>query len=110
MGTKNNPGKFDCYANAEPDEPMFVLLGRDKHAPDLVRLWALLRHEDGETEAKVSEALQCADAMSGYLRSKGKMAHNADTLLVKATEGMLEHPDGYEHPCLCNLCLSYADD
>lgn len=20
MGTKNNPGKFDCYANAEPDE------------------------------------------------------------------------------------------
>lgn len=33
MGTKNNPGAFDCYANAEPDEPMFVLLGRDKHAP-----------------------------------------------------------------------------
>lgn len=21
MGTKNNPGNFDCYANAEPDEP-----------------------------------------------------------------------------------------
>lgn len=29
MGTKNNPGAFDCYANAEPDEPMFVLLARD---------------------------------------------------------------------------------
>lgn len=38
MGTKNNPGTFDCYANAAPDEPMFVLLGRDKHAPLLVRL------------------------------------------------------------------------
>ena len=21
MGTKNNPGKFDCYANADSDEP-----------------------------------------------------------------------------------------
>ena len=39
MGTKNNPGTFDCYANAEGDEPMFVLLGRDKHAPTLVWLW-----------------------------------------------------------------------
>ncbi|HAW11807.1 MAG TPA: aspartate decarboxylase, partial [Chloroflexi bacterium] len=29
MGTKNNPGKFDCYDDAHPDEPMFVLLGRD---------------------------------------------------------------------------------
>ena len=38
MGTKNNPGVFDCYANAEPDEPMFVLLGRDKDAATLVRL------------------------------------------------------------------------
>lgn len=30
MGTKNNPGEFDCYANAAPDEPMFILLGRDQ--------------------------------------------------------------------------------
>ena len=33
MGTKNNPGQFDCYRNAEPDEPMFVLLARDERAP-----------------------------------------------------------------------------
>lgn len=30
MGTKNQPGSFDCYANAKGDEPLFVLLGRDK--------------------------------------------------------------------------------
>lgn len=42
MGTKNNPGAYDCYANAEPDEAMFVLLGRDKHAGLLVTLWALI--------------------------------------------------------------------
>lgn len=23
MGSKTNPGQFDCYANALPDEPMF---------------------------------------------------------------------------------------
>lgn len=29
MGTKSNPTQFDCYANALPDEPMFILLARD---------------------------------------------------------------------------------
>lgn len=66
MGTKNNPGAFDCYANAEPDEPMFILLGRDKHAPTLVWLWATLRELDGEDPAKVKEARDCALAMMQY--------------------------------------------
>lgn len=43
MGTKNDPGEFDCYARAHPDEPLFTLLGRDRLAPGLVRLWAALR-------------------------------------------------------------------
>src|SRR5258708_6825333 len=54
--------EFDCYANAHPDEPIFVLLGRDRHEAGLVRLWALLRHREGEGEAKIAEALRCADA------------------------------------------------
>lgn len=49
MGTKNNPGKFDCYANADPDEPMFVLLARDPLASDLVLLWAERREAEGKT-------------------------------------------------------------
>lgn len=60
MATKNNPGAFDCYANADDDEPMFVLLGRDKHAPTLVWLWSVLRELDQEDPAKVAEARQCA--------------------------------------------------
>src|SRR5262245_36587923 len=56
MGTKANPGKFDCYAAARPDEPMFHLLGRDKHAPILIELWASMREFDGEDPAKVAEA------------------------------------------------------
>lgn len=70
MGTKNNPGKFDCYANAKPDEPMFILLGRDKHAPDLVRRWAMERGRSGEDPVKVQEALDCAAAMEAYRAKK----------------------------------------
>lgn len=43
MGTKNAPAPFDCYANAEPDEPMFVLLARDRVGALTVRMWAALR-------------------------------------------------------------------
>jgi hypothetical protein len=66
MGTKNNPGAYDCYANADPDEPMFILLGRDKHAPLLVKLWADLRILDGEENAKVVEAVQCSAEMARF--------------------------------------------
>jgi hypothetical protein len=66
MSTKSNPGAFDCYAAAAPDEPMFILLGRDKHAPTLVWLWAVLRELDGEDPAKVVEARECCFAMMRY--------------------------------------------
>lgn len=67
MGTKNNPGKFDCYANAADDEPMFVLLARDPLAPILIRRWAMLRAQNGESGEKVAEALACADACEAWL-------------------------------------------
>ena len=70
MATKNNPGKHDCYANALPDEPMFVLLGRDRHAPKLVRLWAEMREADGEKADRVAEARACADAMEKWREAK----------------------------------------
>lgn len=66
MGTKNNPGEFDCYANAEDGEPMFVLLGRDPQAPGVVRAWADAREKTGLDADKVEEARKCADDMEGY--------------------------------------------
>lgn len=71
MGTKQRPGPFDCYANAKPDEPMFVLLARDPHAPSMVRVWAdkylsskMRTTGVGPAElAKFNEAAQCADDM-----------------------------------------------
>lgn len=72
MGTKNNPGDFDCYEKADPDEPMFVLLGRDVDAPDLVELWALQRlaRGHGHKEEKPLEALGCAQDMREYANRK----------------------------------------
>jgi|SRR5579864_9017152 len=72
MGTKNNPGKFDCHAAADPDEPMFVLLGRDRMGCVLVRVWADMREAAGETPEKVAEARACADAMEAWLQKLGK--------------------------------------
>lgn len=76
MGTKNNPGNYDCYANAAPDEPMFILLARDKGAPDLVRAWAERRDsmirggEKPESDRPmVKEAYACADAMEAWRRA-----------------------------------------
>lgn len=66
MATKNNPGSFDCYANAHPDEPMFILLGRDAHAPTLVRSWASLREALNEDPLKVAEARAVADQMDAW--------------------------------------------
>ena len=37
MGTKNNPGDYDCYEMARPDEPIFTLKANDHIAPDVVR-------------------------------------------------------------------------
>lgn len=90
MGAKNNPGKFDCYAKAEPDEPIFTLRAKDPRAPFMVELWAQL--ENGsiydavetfaqmvkeqfygptddlpeKTSAKVKECEQCALDMRAW--------------------------------------------
>lgn len=73
MGTKNNPSKYDCYNKAKDDEPVFVLLGRDPHAPALVEAWAQERDKairSGECPSsdwdKVTEALKCARDMRLY--------------------------------------------
>jgi hypothetical protein len=72
MATKNNPGAYDCYAAADPDEPLFVLLARDKHAPTLIWLWATLRELEGEDPAKVQEARECVVAMLAWQTDNGR--------------------------------------
>jgi len=72
MSTKIHPGKFDCFSAAEPDEEMFILLGRDPMAGALVRAWAEMREHVGEDPAKVKEARACADKLDAWATKKGK--------------------------------------
>jgi hypothetical protein len=47
-------------ANAEPEEPLFIVLARDKDAPLLVRMWAINRKCMSEpTEVKLCEICGC---------------------------------------------------
>lgn len=75
MGTKNNPGRYDCYANAHPDEPMFVLLGRDRFGGSLVRMWAAVREVFRDDAKKIAEARACAVAMDAWSDSKRGFHH-----------------------------------
>ena len=74
MGTKRNPGAFDCYAQASDDEPIFVLLARDANAPEAVAHWAetyrakklFLGQWDQSAAEKYNEALSCSIAMKAW--------------------------------------------
>lgn len=77
MSTKNHPGAFDCYDNLERDEPYFLVMARDKDAPLLVRMWALLREQavgmgakPGTDLMQVEAAKQCAYEMDRWRRRR----------------------------------------
>jgi hypothetical protein len=91
MGTKNNPGKFDCHAAAEPDEPMFVLLGRDPMAGFLVQLWADLRKLKLEDPDKVEEAEACAAAMDAWAETRGKKLFPPKEARWSITQDIVDH-------------------
>lgn len=68
MGTRDNPGEFDCHGRALPDEPLFTVLARDIDYAAVVCEWAYRRlHRIARGEApfsdvrKVIEALESAD-------------------------------------------------
>jgi hypothetical protein len=77
LGSKLNPGEFDCYANLEPDEPYFVLMGRDRQSSRLVRDWADRRAAEinkglrpKEEMTQVYEAYQVANWMEDFYRMR----------------------------------------
>lgn len=80
MGTKADPGFYSYLGKAEPDEPVFVLLGRDPQAPDLVRRWADERDRLGEARPRVAEAYALAKQMEDY--AKAYHARPVNTVVV----------------------------
>lgn len=69
MGTKNNPGKYDCWPKLADDEPFFILRAKDPVAPILIRLWIALRELSSEKRYdKLDEAENCASSMETWRR------------------------------------------
>jgi alkanesulfonate monooxygenase SsuD/methylene tetrahydromethanopterin reductase-like flavin-dependent oxidoreductase (luciferase family) len=66
MGSKSQPGFYSYLGKAEPDEPVFVLMGRDPLAPDLIRRWADTAQANGERRDKVAEAYALAKQFEEY--------------------------------------------
>lgn len=86
MGTKLQPGKYDCYKNALPDEPMFTLLGRDPQAPAVIRQWVYQRRtlitmgdKPPSDNEMLDEAMSCAADMERWRHeNNGKWRNDPD--------------------------------
>jgi hypothetical protein len=96
MGTKENPGRFDCYAAAAPDEPIFILRANDPLAPVIVRFWAEL-YQDAKRRAgawsngsiaRYCEAMDCSEEMRAW-----KVNHD-NVLAELASRGVESMPAG----------------
>lgn len=56
----------DCLAKRRPDEPMFILLGRDPDAHNIVRTWAERRLAAGGDPEHCQMGLDTAERMRAY--------------------------------------------
>lgn len=82
MGTKQNPGEFDCLDKIYDDEPFFVIRAKDPVAERVIRYWVYLRIEKWirenpgrnrdeipvEYQRKLEEADQCSIDVSNWRR------------------------------------------
>jgi len=49
------------------DEPIFCLVGRDRFAALVVRIWAEIAEASGVDADKVEDARQCAEALKAWV-------------------------------------------
>ena len=86
--TFNDEGS--CWNRADEEEQMFILLGRDRHAPALIRLWAEMREKEGENPEVVQEARTVAQIMEDDLIAAGRVMLSLDA--VSAFAASLKTP------------------
>ncbi len=60
-----------CLAKSQPGEPVFILVARDKLAPQLVEDWAKRGVAIGVNNEKVMEAFRLADEMRIWQEKHG---------------------------------------
>ena len=60
-----------CLAKSADDEPLFILCARDCYAPMTVREWAKRLSGGNGPDAKVDDAIACAQAMEQWQAEHG---------------------------------------
>ena len=102
MPTKQNPGLFDCYKAALPDEPIFVILGRDPAGPATLDFWASQRIKLGKTvgdddknriKAAIDEAKEMQDWRTRMLDASVEGIPPWRLPVHFIGEAEIEHPD-----------------
>lgn len=74
MATKKELLESGCLQNSAGDEPLFLLCGRDRIAPGLVKEWAKKATALGVKKAKTNEALECFRKMVAWqIMNKSKL-------------------------------------
>lgn len=80
--TKTHPGSFRCWEAALPDEPVFVILGRDPAAPATLEFWAHERVRQDKThtpddKSRIAAAIDEAKDMAEWRQRM--LDHAAET-------------------------------
>jgi hypothetical protein len=101
MGTKSDPGEYDCYAAAASDEPVFTLRANNKFTPTLIWLWASLSELDGEDPKKVAEARSCVTDSLRWAKEHdrpvaglGQATMGGVLELIRTVNGLMRNADG----------------
>ena len=63
MPTKANPGPYDAYAHADPDEPLIVITARYPGAAELTAQYAAQLEKAKADKARVAAVKATAEAM-----------------------------------------------
>lgn len=79
MATKNNPGAFQCYQAALPDEEIFTILGRDQAGPATLEFWASERKRLG-----LFKTQDDLDRIAAAMNEANKMRHWRAAALLDA--------------------------
>ena len=72
-------GKIGVLGHCQDDEPVFVLVGRDKAAPDTIRRWAVYAVRLGcDNPEKIAGAFRVADDMEKWQKQHSQSAKVPD--------------------------------
>lgn len=76
--TMSNQSMKRVLDNTKPDEPVFILCGRDATAPTIIRAWAAEARARGTSDQKTAGAIAIAENMEQWQREHPELVKVPD--------------------------------